>query len=85
MMKIVQPDKWKQMSPQSRHKHIAKFWSAGIKDAQNFEVLVGKILGEMPPETTCHEIEVFECSSSPPPSHGRRRTLCHDEYPSQEN
>ena len=73
------------MSPQSRQKHIARFWSAEIEDAQNFEVLVDKILGEMSPETTCHEMEAFECSSSSPSSDGRRTTLCHDEYPSQEN
>ena len=73
------------MSPQSRQKHIAKFWSAEIEDAQNFEVLVHKILGEMSPDTTCHEMEAFECSSSSPSSDGRRTTLCHDEYPSQEN
>ena len=81
----VEPNKWKQMSPQSRQKHIAKFWSVEIEDAQNFEVLVGNILGEIPPETTYHEMEVSECSSSPPSSHGRCTTLCHDEYPSQEN
>lgn len=73
------------MSPQSRQKHIAKFWLAEIEDVQNFEVLVDKILGEMPPETTCLEMEVFECSSPPPSSHGCCTTLCHDEYPSQEN
>lgn len=81
----VEPNKWKQMSPQSRQKHIAKFWTAEIEDAENFEILVEKILGEMPPETTCHEMEVFECSFPPPSSHGRRTTLYHDEYPSQEN
>ena len=61
----VEPNKWKQMSLPSRQKHIDKFWSAEI-DAENFEVLVDKILREMPPETTCHEMAVFECSSPPP-------------------
>ena len=73
------------MSPQSRQKHIAKFWSAEIEDAQNFEVLVDKILGETPPESTCHVMEAFECSLSPPSSEGPHASLCHDENPSQEN
>ena len=63
-----------QMSLPSRQKHIDKFWSAEI-DAQNFEVLVDKILGEMPPETTCHEMAVFECSS-PPPSLAGGKVTC---------
>lgn len=62
------------MSLPSRQKHIDKFWSAEI-DAQNFEVLVDKILGEMPPETTCHEMAVFECSS-PPPSLAGGKVTC---------
>ena len=70
----VEPNKWKQMSLPSRQKHIDKFWSAEI-DAQNFEVLVDKILREMPPETTCHEMAVFECSS-PPPSLAGGKVTC---------
>ena len=73
------------MSLQSHQKHITKFWLAEIEDVQNFEVLIDKILGEMPPETTCHEMEVFQCLSPPASAHGRRTTLCHDEYPSQGN
>ena len=57
------------MSPQSRQKHIAKFWSAEIEDTKNLEVLGDRILGETLPEST----------------DGRLATLCHDEYLSQEN
>lgn len=75
----VEPHKWKQLSPQNRQKHIAKLWSTGIEDAQNFENLVDKVLGETPPEKTCQEIEVFDFPSSSTSESGSCAALLHEE------
>lgn len=81
----VEPNKWKQMSPQNRKKHITKFWSAQIEDAQNFEDLVDKVLDETPLENTGDEMEASKLSSPLQLSDGCRVNVCSDETPPQES
>ena len=69
----VQPrTAWKQMPPQRRAKHIEKFWSTNMEDAQNFEILLGNVLGEAPSEKAlsassndCHTSGGEELSEPP--------------------